>query len=811
MSKKNKKKNQIKNFTEKMKDEPIVIKEEDLGLDKSDIDGPDPFIPIVLTPTVKGRKMLDDIQKRKNQKLMDIEKIIDVDPKEVQEKEPVKEETPEPEKFNFEQFEKSLDKATTIITDDGKYGRAKDAVSQNQIKEFIQIYSTSTDESILPSCDTIARKLINLGKSFYEYDDKSRELLSNESYDGLVARYLERGNVEPSGIIPKGKKNMTKVQVKYPTLHNNMDKAYAVYIADPIPDGVKEKDSIEKFLQRVYKALGITSETEISIELSPKIDGVSVNGTVVKDMLRNPQTRGGDLESISIMGMDGLQVTTFHNDREFGIQYEAFVTEEDRVAASEYLKIDPPYVSCRHAASGLISRLATKEDDKLFQFISLYPIMAEGLEGTYEEVLDYLQNFAVVPKDMPERKIVKGDLKTLLKKISKQFHKLSELRADLSFAIDGMVITVTDDDYQTIIGREGRTNKYQIALKFDPSTAIGVVEGIHMDTGRKGYRTLQVDLKEPVFLDGVRYDHVPVLSAELFNDLELREGCEVTVHRVGDVIPAIKLKTAGDGKRLTLPDKCPVCHQPLIIKARKLFCANPLCKGNIIGRMLEFFDKLGMDDYGESFAEMLHTEFGVNSLGGLFVLINKDTIKDSGINSKKLEEFPDALREAIGDTVDYKVIGAMGIPGVGPAKAQTLLKWYGLDGLVKLGRTPDSKHEPLLQNCLRLVGSTTYEATCRFLESNVYRDDIHEIAPYIKKITKNFDDMVAVGHTGFTPGKKVKEACDSKGWDLTDGRNFKILLVPTKEHKSTKVTIAEKKGLPIMTSEEFLNYVEALH
>ena len=772
-------------------------------------DGSENFFPMVLTPTKKGKAALDEISRRKNQKLLDMEK----EKQEAEANVPKFDNTPaRPAKKvkldDLDGITSRLDRVVEQIRENGKYGKALDQIHHDTLIQFIDAYAEiDTANEELDQFNSIARKMINIGKSFYEYDSKQREFLSNADYDRLLARYLELGNIEPAGIAPKGKRNMKKGTIKYPTLHNNMDKAYAVYIADPIPDGVKEKDCIEKFLQRVYKALGLTSETELELELSPKIDGVSVNGTVKKDLLVNPQTRGDRDSSVVIGGMNGLQITTMTNDQEFGIQYEAFVTKDDLEKASKYLKLPENYVSCRHAASGLISRLATTDDDNLFEYISLYPIYAEGLEGTYGEVMDYLQNFAVVPKDMPERKIIKGDLKTLLKKISKQFQKLAELRPELSFMIDGMVITVTDLEYQKVIGREGRTNKYQIALKFDPSTAVGIVKGIWLDTGRKGYRTIQVDLVEPIYLDGVEYDHVPVLSADLFNELELRKGSKVSIHRVGDVIPAIKVIEAGDGEKIKLPQKCPGCGQDMMIKSKKLYCPNPLCKDNIVGRLVEFFDKLGMDDYGDSFAELLHTKLGVDTISDLFLLVNEDTIKESKINSKKLEEFPEALREAVGKTTDYKIIGAMGIPGVGPAKAKLLLKTYGLDGLVKMDRL-DIKYEPVVDFCLKLVGATTYEATANFLESNIFHDDIREVVRYIKKITTNFEDLYQVGHSGYTPSDDVQNAVENQGWEITDGRKFNILIVPDHGYTSGKVELAKKKSIPIVTEEEFIEMVE---
>src|SRR5699024_7713957 len=126
----------------------------------------------------------------------------------------------------------------------------------------------------------------------------------------------------------------------------------------------------------------------------------------------------------------------------------------------------------RHAAAGIISRLSSSSDDNLLQFLSFYPIEAEGREDeTYLERMDYLSNFAVVPKDMIDRNVVIGTMKELLKDIEDYFEMLTKKREYLDYSIDGMVITVTDDDYRRTIGRNGRTNEFQIALKFDPATA----------------------------------------------------------------------------------------------------------------------------------------------------------------------------------------------------------------------------------------------------------------------------------------------------------------------------------------------------
>ena len=321
-------------------------------------------------------------------------------------------------------FIKNLDKVEELVKD-GKYKKAVKEVDTSLLNGFLTEYAEISNESPnWEQMNSLAKRVIVIGKSFYEYcADQDLEFIADNSYDNLLAKFLKGdGVVEPMGIIPKGLKNQKKVDIKYETLHNNMDKAYIMMSEDQVPEGVKETDSVEAFLWRAYKALDMEANQELEIELSPKIDGVSINGTINDTSLVEPQTRGDKEESIAILGLNNLMMTKKGLvDSPFGIQYEVFVTDEDRIDASKYLEMDRPYVSNRHAASGIIHRLSTAEDDELLNFLSFYPITSEGLDGTYTERMDMLQNYGIVPKDMIDRKIIKGDFDSLLTQIQKFF------------------------------------------------------------------------------------------------------------------------------------------------------------------------------------------------------------------------------------------------------------------------------------------------------------------------------------------------------------------------------------------------------
>ena len=752
-----------------------------------------------LAPTPEGQQKLDKIRLRRSKKSGNADKLAPVEARPY-------------EDYNPNTVGSMLNNIIEKIKD-GKFGKALVIRDKSKLEALIDAFMNMDQD--LPNAskvNTEIRKLIQIGKSFYEYDSKQREFIGNITYDGLVARYRGFGFEEPVGIVPSDSK---KTGIKYRTLHNNMDKAYALRIGDPVPDGVKESDKIEAFLTRVYKALGISSEVVIELELSPKIDGVSINGTICGDgVLCDPQTRGDEDESIRVPGMDGLDVADDDKfvEKDFGIQYEVFVTYEDVQRASEYLKMATPYVSPRHAASGIVNRLCSGENDELLQFLSLYPIETEGLDGTYKERMDYLSNFAVVPKNMIDRKIVKGNLKELLDKIEKTFEKYNDKREDLDYAIDGMVITVTDDDYQKTIGREGRTNLYQIALKFDPATAIGEVKGIHLDTGKKGFRTIQVDLKHPVFLDGVKYDHVPVLSAGLFDDMGLRVGSEVKVHRVGDVIPSITVNKHGDGKVLKLPKGCPDCGERMMIKNKKLFCGNSACKGNLAGKLVGFMAGIGLEGYSDAFAETIiqtfdgsneELEVQLHSIGDLFKL-TPGIFKSAGITTKDAREFQNRLIAAVETAPDYILLGNIGIPDLGPARAKLLLKQFnGWDKFCN-----GMKNGTFVHRCLNALGIATGKKIVNYIYDHKNGDsvkyDLDAIGNHMKNITESFESFLKVGHTGYTPSDKVKEICEEQMFEIVDGKSFDILITGSLGSTTDKMEKARKNNLPIFTEQMFL-------
>lgn len=778
-----------------------------------------------LRPTEKGKKELDEIKMRISRKSKQFDKASTYYQKAAAET--VKEDT-EPPKAEPKTEAKKLDYDPKDVTEmldaaedyvkSGRFEKALEKRKQDLIKDLANAFSTLCDGGSYPDtkqAERIAKavcKLIIVGKSFYEYAPNLDAYVDDIVYDGIVANWRALGKTEPTGIVP-AVKDSKKTKIKYPTLHNNMDKVYRLMKDDPLPDGVKEDGSVEKTIDRMYKELELSENDELELEVSIKVDGVSVNGTKHGAILANPQTRGDETESMLIKGLNGIQIDDGKTDvGDIGIQFEFFVTYEDAEKASKYLKLTKPYAGPRQAAAGIINRLCTGEDDGLIRFLSFYPIEASGLDGIYVERMDLLREFGSVPDDMPEREIIKGNRAELIKKIKKIWKKAEKKRPEMSFAYDGIVITVVNDEYQKKLGRDGRTNRYQFALKFDPASAEAKVESIYLDSGLKGYRTIQLKLDRIVFLDGVRYDHVPVLSADLFRKLDLHEGDRIKVSRTGDVMPAITKIKEGDGRAFELPRLCPHCGKKLTIRNKKLFCENSACSGNLAGRILGFIQGIGMDGYGPEFVNEIVERWGadptddssgkfrVRNIRDLFELTPK-RFEKKGNTTKLAKEFIDVLKARVADTPDYVVLGSLGIPAFGPARAKMVLKARGgWDGLI-VGPDLINLNFGMLRS---ILGDATADQIGDFTADHDLLRDITTMDSYVKIKTDFSVDRLRVGHTGVTLSDRVLKVARRRNFDIVDGKAFDILIAGDINSTSEKAKKAREKGIEIMDEDGFL-------
>lgn len=689
----------------------------------------------------------------------------------------------------------------TIAAKEGNYDAIAPSKDQlADIREFVANYHPE-EKDVGTQSYAIAKMLLMVGKSVYEYAP-DHAFLDDMVYDALMAAY-KKHHVEPTGIVPSNVPGREKVQLRFPLLSNNLDKAYRIMESDNLPKGVREEDSIEAYLKRTFVKLNLNPKKDrMTLILSPKIDGVSVNTMLSEGRFTSPASRGDTNSNMRLKGLEGFRIRKDRTHEPLAVQYEAFVTKANKAAAAAALEHD--YANCRSCASGLINRMsADPKAIRYSKFLHFYPINAELLDKPYVEKLVEIDKFGKVPKDMPVRKAITGNLPELLSEIKKEFAHLEDIRKTLSFDIDGMVISIADDAQQELIGRTGRTNLWQIAMKFDPASAIGYVDNISISFGNKGKRTIMINLKEPAVIDGVEYPTIPVLSTKSFDDLDLRVGSKIEVIRTGDVIPAFEVLEKGNGERLKKPTVCPACGGDLTVEdSGHLRCDNALCPKNIVGRFVTMFEVLGLDNYDEEFASKLLTVAKIDNLSDLLDL-TAEKLHDVGISGKLEDAFVPKLHAVLSETPDYRILAALGFPNISKERSKTILSVIDFD-------TIDDMTLEQIQETLSAAAGFKKLAEEFATTLLVNKDLIKKWLAASKTGKTDFDQLIVVGHSGVDFQPDVEKKILDHGWDVTDGRRFDLLVVPDINYTSRKTAVAQNKNVPIVTMDAFIAHIDDL-
>lgn len=280
--------------------------------------------------------------------------------------------------------------------------------------------------------------------------------------------------------------------------------------------------------------------------------------------------------------------------------------------------------------------------------------------------------------------------------------------------------------------------------KFD---AAGTVDCVKLGCGSYGERVLHVYLREPVSLNHCQYDRVPLMDTGHFEELKLRKDSRINIHLGEDGDLSVTVIEEGSGVQTALPQKCPYCGGQLRVKDKKLFCENSECSGNRVGKYLGFLDALGLDGYGEAFVQELLKNFDKKLTGFSFLAeLTADDLKKVGMDDKLSREFPEKIHAALQVTPDYKIIGAMGWPDVGPARAKEILKICGgVDGFSEMAAGANSIIMPqLLFEVLGKVGANIGEWL--YSKGQDAIADLHKLAQHMGNITTDFSEKYAIGH-----------------------------------------------------------------
>src|SRR3954451_20879662 len=446
----------------------------------------------------------------------------------------------------------------------------------------------------------------------------------------------------------------------------------------------RNEEELRAWDQRIRNLLAMErDEVELEYVTEPKIDGLAIsllyeNGRLIRGATRGDGEVGEDvthnLRTVDVIPKRVKDAPPLLEVRgEVYLPRSAFAQlNEERAAAGQ-----PTFANPRNSAAGSIRQLDPSITAS--RPLSMWAYSVGALEGlsftTHKESLDWLaeRGFPISPH---------VELHTTIEATAKACHAWEERRDSLDFETDGAVVKVNDLQTQRDLGVVGREPRGAIAWKFPPMTATTTLKGVMWNVGRTGHMVPFASL-EPVQVSGVTVKLATLHNEEDILRKDVRDGDEVIVTRAGDVIPRVISPTPAAQKRKGRspppkpPERCPACDTPTVKPEGGVWtiCPNRAgCPGQVFHHVKHFVSRgaMDIDGLGEERALQLLREGLIADVADIFALTKEKLVELEGFGDLSAEALLESIERSRRETPFFRVLYALGIPGIGYVNARAL-------------------------------------------------------------------------------------------------------------------------------------------
>ena len=632
-----------------------------------------------------------------------------------------------------------------------------------------------------------------LNRYAYEYYTKDAPSVSDSEYDQLYRELVELETAHPDEILPESPthrvggvvlKGFTKYQHQYP-LYSLQD-AFS-------------REELEAFDQRVRKEF-----PSISYVCELKIDGLSIsltyeNGVLVTGATRGDGSVGEDItenlkrvKDIPLVLPEPVNIT---------VRGECYMPRAsfDRVNQIRQENGEPEFANPRNAAAGTLRQLDTKIVAKRNLATFLYQEVSPTDQSSQEGVLEKLARLGFV---VNQERVLAEDMEQIWDFIQ----KVAQLREDLPYDIDGIVIKVNDLAVQEELGFTVKAPKWAVAYKFPAEEKEAKILSVDWTVGRTGVVTPTANLT-PVQLAGTTVSRATLHNVDYIAEKDIHQDDTVIVYKAGDIIPAVlrvvKDKRVSD-QALAIPTHCPSCQSELLHFEDEvaLRCINPLCPAQIKEGLNHFAsrDAMNITGLGPAVVEKLFAAQLVEDVAGIYRLNVEDLLTLEGFKEKSAEKLYEAIQASKENSAE-KLLFGLGIRHVGSKVSQILLQeFHDLDQLA----TADPERIASIDS----LGMVVAESLKRYFAQEGSKRLLQELKEAGVNRTylgeKVATDAALSGMTVVLTGKlerltrsEAKAKLESLGAKVTGSVSKKTDLVVAGSDAGSKLTKAQELGIQV--------------
>jgi DNA ligase (NAD+) len=648
---------------------------------------------------------------------------------------------------------------------------------------------------------------------YYVLDDPQ---ITDAEYDQLLRRLQELEATFPELIRPDSptqRVGATPTEAFGTVLHSlpmlSLDNAFSA-------------GEMRDFDARIKRQLGRSDPIDYVAE--PKIDGLAVelvyvDGLFVQGSTRGDGVRGEDitqnLRTIKTIPLRLLAVADNVLPQRLEVRGEVYMTKRDfqRLNARREEEGEPTFANPRNASAGSLRQLDPRITAGRPLAMFCYGVgRAEGV--TFQAHWDVLQSLVRWGfRINPHSEKCQGIEAALT-----YYGRLRELREELPYEIDGVVLKVNALALQEDLGTRSRSPRWALAYKFEPKQAITQVKDIAVQVGRTGALT-PVALLEPVQVAGVEVSRASLHNPDEVARKDVRAGDWVMVQRAGDVIPEIvevlKERRTGAEKPFEMPTRCPVCGSAVVRLEDEVVprCVGLSCPAKLKESIVHFASKRGLDidGLGDKTVDQLVERGLVRDISDLYFLTKDDLLKLDRLAEKSASNLIAAIERSKQTTLP-RFLYALGIRHVGEHVAAVLAReyadWQALQG---------AAYEEL--QAIHEIGPRIAQSIVAFFQdagNQGVLEKLHRGGVRAASLQRSAVDQSLRGKTLVFTGElqaltraEAKRLVEARGGRVTASVSRSTSYVVAGADAGSKLDQARNLGVSVLTEEEFQDLLSA--
>ncbi len=577
-------------------------------------------------------------------------------------------------------------------------------------------------------------------------------------------------------------------------------------------------DEVRAWYERIRKLDARVQDAAYTVE--PKFDGLTVvlhyqnglftlgatrgDGEIGEDITANLRTVRSLPLRIPVQGYEGSVPGNFV------VRGEAIILLSDFEELNRRLEKagERTYVNPRNTVSGALRQLDSSLTAKRPISLRCYAVVeTDGpVPNSQWEALEMLRELGFpVAKNISHC----GDIDEA---VAAAEH-LAQIRDALPYEADGAVIKLDDLLLSESLGVVGKDPRGAIAFKFPAQVVTTRLEDIGINVGRTGVITPYAVL-EPVEVGGVTVRQATLHNFDFIEEKDIRIGDRVLLKRAGDVIPYVIGPVAdvrrGEEVPYSIPERCPSCGAKLerVEGEVGVYCVNAACPEQLIRNLEHFVSRGAMDieGMGIKVAALLVEKGFVGDVADLYTLDRNALLALEGFGEKRVDNLLEAIEASKNQSL-YRLIGALGIRGVGEVVAADLARRYrNVDALAEATVDELERIEGIGPNIATAIVDWMHEPSNQELLEKFRRAGVWpEVTESGEPSGPTPLEGMTFVLTGTLPSltrQEAKALIESRGGKVTGSVSKRTSYVVVGESPGSKLQKAETLAIPTIDEDE---------